>query len=214
MSLSICSVGAANGEDISICFEWEKEGARQRERFVISAAQFASLGLSCGDCPRETYDSVAYAARVHAALRKGLLMLGYGACSSGRLRRKLIAKGIHPEIAAEAVDILLADGYLCDGDNAQREAEKGVAKGWGKRRILSSLYDKGYSDGAVRSAMLSLEDAEIDFVSMCAEQMARRLSALPETPEERQKLFAAMARLGYSTSEIKEAYGLFVKQLR
>lgn len=213
MIRSICSIGAASGEDVSVCFEWEQEGVRQRERFVISAAQFASLRLSCGECEQETYDAVVYAAQVHAALRKGLLSLGYGACSSGRLRRKLIAKGIRPEIAAEAVDLLLADGYLCDGDNAEREAEKGVAKGWGRKRILSSLYDKGYSDEAVRSAMLFLEDAEIDFVSMCAEQMARRLSALPKTPTERQKLFAAMARLGYSTSEIREAYGLLVKKI-
>lgn len=212
MTLSICSVGAARGDDVSICFEFCSGDQIQRERLVISAAQFASLSVMCGPCDRETYELISHAARVHAALRAGLSALSYGACSSGRLLRKLMAKGIDRDIAKEAVALLEADGYLSDRSNAEREAEKCVAKRWGKRRILSSLYEKGYSDAAVRAAMLHLEEMEVDFERLCAEQMCVSCRAVPSTPSEREKLFAAMARYGYSSSEIRAAYRLYLEE--
>ena len=153
-------------------------------------------------------------AQVHTALRRGLSILGYGACSSGAMLRKLLAKGVEREIAREAVDILLSDGYLADHSNAEREAEKGIAKRWGKRRITASLYEKGYSDSAVRAALAHLEDLEVDFENLCAQQMAIRCPVPPATPAEREKLFAAMMRYGYSSSEIRGAYRLFLEEFK
>lgn len=208
MRVAVCSITATEREEIAVCFSLEERGEATRQRLILSAEQLRGLRLSVGECTAEDYERALRAARLHEALRRGLSSLAYGACSSGRLIQKLRAKGIGREFAEEAVRILLSEGYLSDEDNAVREAEKCVSKGWGKRRILSDLCQKGYSKEAVSAALCALEDGETDFVALCAEQMTRRLRDLPKTPEEKQKLFAAMMRLGYANDEIREAYRL------
>ena len=206
MSLRITSVHAEGEDSVAVCLERERDGGLHRERLVISAGQYAAIRPECGPCSRELYEELSYGAQVCAALKRALASMAYGMSSERALVRKLQGKGIQRGIAEDAVALLAAEGYLSEEANAVREAELGLAKGWGQKRIFSSLYQKQYARNAIAAAMNHLEDQEVDFAARCAEQMARRFGELPETPAERERMFSAMMRYGYSMSEIREAY--------
>ena len=94
--------------------------------------------------------------------------------------------------------------------NAERdalyEAKKCMAKLWGKRRITSELFSKGYSSESVAAAMRELDRSGVDYTENCRRLMQKRKTAVSDDARERQKIFAAMSRYGYSASEIREAY--------
>jgi SOS response regulatory protein OraA/RecX len=50
-----------------------------------------------------------------------------------------------------------------------------------------------------------LADAGVDFAANCAELIRSRYGELPTSPDERRKLYAALSRYGYSSSEINSA---------
>lgn len=206
MTVTILSLAARGAEEIAATFEIRSGEHSQKESFLISAALVADLRLCRGETDRDCFDAVSHGAAVWHAVKKGLYLLGYGACSERGLCRKLIQKGIEKEIAEEAVAQLCRDGYLDPVSDALREAERCVAKLWGKRRIAAALFAKGYSDGIVRDAMNSLEDQGVDYTELCAERIRRTGSVLPADPMERRKLVSSLERCGFSHAEIREAF--------
>ena len=212
MTVSIVSLAARGEDEIAVTFEIRSGEHLQRESFTVSASAVADLRLQKGECDRDRYDAVAREAEIFAAIKKGLYLLGFGRCSEKMLRRKLTAKGIESEIATEAVAELTRRGYLNDEGDAKREAERQAAKLWGRRRIAAALFEKGYGQSEISSALDALEDEGIDYVALCAERMRRTLKALPETPEQKRKLKASLERYGFSSSEIREAWQRFVHE--
>ena len=105
--------------------------------------------------------------------------------------------------AAEAVDFLVRRGYLSEAEDAVREAERGVRKLYGKSRILSAIYAKGYDSESIRAATEYLDT--VDFARNCAELLAKRFGVLPTEPDSRRKAVASLIRSGYAMREIKEA---------
>ncbi len=211
MTVSITSMTAMSaGEEIRVAFETVSDGGaeRSRESFIISSKQYLALGLSKGRCDTDTYDDVAHASEVWCAAKKGIVLLGYGACSEKALRIKLVSKGFDKKCAAEAVEELVAKGLLRAEDDAARVAQKMAEKLWGKKRIMSALYEKGYSSDAVAAAIEGLEDAEVDFVGNCRALIEKRYPRFPEDARERLKMLAALQRYGYSLLEIKAAIEL------
>ena len=208
MTVSIISITAMNaGEDVRVSFETVNDSSTERvlDSFIISSKQYFKLGLEKGQCELETYDEVAYGAEVWRAVKRGTLLLGYGAYSEKALLVKLVSKGFDKKCAADAVEELVSRGLLCAADDATREAQRMADKFWGKKRITSALYDKGYSSDAVVSAIERLVESEVDFVDNCRALIEKRYAAIPDDPRERQKVFASLQRYGYSLSEIKAA---------
>ena len=212
MTVSIVSLAARGEDEIAVTFEIRSGEHLQRESFTVSASAVADLRLRKGECDRVLYDTVAREAEVFAAIKKGLYLLGFGRCSEKMLCRKLTAKGIEREIATEAVAELTRRGYLNAVGDAKREAERQAAKLWGRRRIAAALFEKGYGQAEISSALDALEDDGIDYVELCAERMRRTLKALPQTPEQKQKLRTSLERYGYSSSEIRDAWQRFVHE--
>ena len=210
MTVSIVAI-SARGENVSVAFEIREGEHCQKESVLLSAAQFADLGLRCGESTTEQYDAAKSASQIRQAVQRGLYLLGYGSCSAYALTRKLVAKGIVREFAEEAVAELTRRGYLNESVDALREAERCVAKRWGTKRIAEDLRAKGFSLDSVRAALYALEDAEVDWVSLCAERIRARWNEIPSDPKERQRLLATMSRYGFSTSEIREAIALVGK---
>lgn len=208
MTISITSLRARGEDEIAVSFRLCEGDNVCDETFVVSGADILRMRLSTGDSTREVYEEVSHAADLHYAAKRALSVLGYGACSKKNLERKLVMKHIAPDIAAEVCDILEEKGYIDDGGNAVREAELCARKLWGTRRIAAAMYKKGYSEGAVRSALYALEDEGVDFVSNCARLIESRYSCVPKDRAELGKLYAAMMRYGYSASEISEALKL------
>lgn len=205
MTLRITCLSAHGADEIQVSFEIGDGEHTDRESFVISTCDCADLRLCAGPCTTEQYDAVAYASSLYSARRKGLILLGYGRCSQRALSRKLCARGIEREIAEAAAADLAKEGYLDDGADALAEAERGVAKRWGERRIAASLREKGYDDESIRQALWALEDRGVDFVENCAALIRSRYSELPSDPKERQKILASLSRMGYTSSAIRDA---------
>ena len=142
-----CISARSGGEEMEISFRLlDDTGEREcKESFIISAEQYLTIGVSKGDADEDTYDEIGHAATVWNAVKRGMSVLSYGACSQKALRVKLCAKGIDKEIAAEAAERLVAMGLIRENEDAARAAEKMAARLWGKRRISAGLYEKGYS---------------------------------------------------------------------
>ena len=212
MTLQIVSLAARDGGDVSVTFEIVSGAHSQTESFLISAAMVVDLNLRRGECDTECYDAVSRGAEVYRAVKRGVGLLSYGSSSGKSLLRKLIAKGVEREIAEAALEEICARGYLNEESEAKREAERCLTKGWGARRIACALRSKGYDDQTVKAALAYLEDEGVDFVACCAERIHRQGGVVPSTPAEKQKLYASLARYGFSPSEIREALRLLKEE--
>ena len=205
MTVSVVSVSARGKDEVSVAFEIRQGEAVQGESFLLSASELADLRISVGECDRETFDAVSAAAQRYAALRTGLSILSYGAYSKRALCRKLLQRGISRDRAAEAIAALTELGYVDESADAYREAQRAVAKLWGKKRIYAHLLEKGYTDEVVRGAMYALEDDGVDFFELCERRLRQKGGDMPQDPKERERLIASLMRYGFSTSEIKTA---------
>lgn len=196
----ILSVRAADGGahlliEIAAC-----DGAR--ETLTLLTARVAHLP-QVGAVSEEALAELRQEAEICAAIGAGLRCLGAGGSSKRRLVEKLRARGFDFATSSAATDELSAKGYLREEESALREAEKGMAKLWGDRRILADLQAKGYHGGALKYAEAALRTE--DGAARCARLIRKRRMAVPTDEAEARKLFAALVRYGYTPEEIKRA---------
>lgn len=208
MKINVTSLKAIDsGNLISVKIELsDGENVDSRELLIL-ASQYSDLRIAKGAIDTERFDEIAHASKICSAYRKGLFLLGYGACSQKKLIYKLKMKGFDQESSQKAARMLSEAGYINEDLDAVREIEKCLAKLWGKKRIISHLYSKGFTDEAVSCALRSLEN--IDFADNC-EKLIRRdhkkqFELAKKDKSAYNKLCASLLRMGYSFSEIKEA---------
>ena len=178
-------------------------GKAQRISFHLLVEQYAELAVRVGEISPEAADVLLDAGRLSGAIRRGIVMLGYGDHSARRLVTKLVSKGVEREIALRAVDYLTERGYIREENAATIRARQGVDKGWGERRIEEDLLVHGFTREAVEEAMAQL--SEVDWEENCASAIRKKYRVLPEERGDRQKLVAAMIRFGYHTDTVKNA---------
>ena len=206
MDIRISAIsGRSGGEEVEISFEISDGIHAEKSSFIISTAQYLVICPERGASDEQTFDEIKYASDVWSATKRGIFLLGYGACSEKALAAKLISKGFDREIAADAVNAIVAKGLLRPADDAAREAEKMIKKLWGKRRIIAGLYEKGYSADSVRAALYSLEKNGVDYEKNCKRLVREKYSNAELDVSAQAKLYSALARYGYSSSEIKSA---------
>ncbi len=196
------------GEEIVITLELresEDGGACEMRSFLIGASHYASLNPKKGRITPEYFDALEAAHKAFAAIKKSISVLSYGANSPKNLKMKLKQKGIDEESADLAVDYALDHGFINERDDALRIAECCVRKNWGAKKIAAHLYSKGYSEEIIREVMMHL-DATVDFGELCYNCARSRCRRMPETPAEKQKLFAVLSRQGFSASDIRAAF--------
>ena len=205
MQIEICSLSAAGEDEIAVSIEMRAADRSEKRRLVIPSEIYIELGLAKGECSRELYDTLEREAEIYTAYRRGLAILGYGACSKRMLTSKLISKGLDRSIAGIAVEKIESRGYIAEDASARREAERCAAKLWGESRIRAHLNSKGYGKDAVDDAMFSLEDAGVDFEENCVKLVESKCKCIPTDKLAMQKLIASISRYGYSLSEVKNA---------
>ena len=205
MTVSIVSICAHGADEVAVTFSLSDGIHKQTERLLLSAARCADLNLCVGASDEQCFDGAMYASRLYDATKRALAMLGFGRYSAHMMEHKLVRRGINAEIAADAVADLIERGYLSPAADALAEAQKGLAKQWGKLRIHASLRQKGYGDEDIRAAIEALEDEGADFEGNCAAVIRRRWCDVPIDATEKKKMVAALMRLGYTSSEIRAA---------
>lgn len=179
----------------------------QRLCYRLLPEHVRSMRLHRGEIDEEQLLAIEEASQFCEAVRTGSRMLSYGDQSRKNLSRKLRVKGFSGDVCEAAAEYLCKLGYIDEEDGAMRFYERCLAKGWGPRRIVAGLYEKGYPSDSVRRVEEAM--AEVDFVPACLAAMRRRCRILPGESEERRKLAAAMVRQGYGQSEIRRAMELF-----
>ena len=207
MTLKITSITAINGgAEVCIGVGIEEGENSEKRQLLLLSRQYAELRVQKGEISPELFDRLLEASEICAAVKRGMNILGYGACSEKNMTLKLRSKGFSRESAESAAGYLCELGYINERDDALREAEKCIKKHWGLKRIAAALYEKGYSSDAISLALEELEG--YDFSDSCAELIRKKFRALPDDRETQKKIFANLLRYGYTSSEIKKAFEL------
>ena len=143
------------------------------------------------------------------AFNKAVELLSRRDHSKGELLIKLRQKGFS-DGAEEAVEKLEGYGYIDDRRFAESYAnELARLKNFGKRRILQELLRKGISRDIIDEVLSEIEIDSESLVNLIERKYARYLG---DEKGER-KTFNALARMGYSYSEIKDALFEFQNEL-
>ena len=121
--------------------------------------------------------------------------------SSKELLQKLRQKG-YSEGAEKAVERLSDLGYIDDRRFAERYADElRRIKKYGKRRIKDELYRKGIDSEIIDEIVSEMEFDNDELVSIIERKYMRNLGDEKGV----RKTIAALTRMGYSFSEIREA---------
>ena len=201
--LSVTPSGEGETVAVVITMPDPADGKIKKLSLHLLVEQYAELGVQTGEIIPEKAEAILDAGRLCGAIRRGMAMLGYGDQSARRLTYKLTAKGVEREIAVRAVAYLTDRGYIREDSTATLRARQGVEKGWGERRIREDLFALGFTREAVEEAMEDLSD--VDWEENCALAIRKKYREIPEERHERQKLVAAMVRLGYHADTVKAA---------
>lgn len=201
--LSVTPSGEGETVTVVLAIPDPAGGKPRRVSFCLLVEQYANLVVKEGEITPEGAEALLDAGRLCGAIRRGISMLGYGDQSARRLAYKLTAKGVDRDTAERAVAYLTEKGYIHEDSTATLRAEQGIRKGWGARRICEDLGAHGFTREAVEEAMEAI--SQTDWEALCASVIRKKYRTIPEERGERQKLMAAMMRLGYSADTVKEA---------
>lgn len=137
------------------------------------------------------------------ALRRARRLLEFSGNTEQGLGDKLRRRGFSGDAARFAAGQCAAEGSIDETADAVRKAELSARKGRGKSRIIAELIQKGYKREAVEEAGRYLET--LDFGLICADAIRSKYRQFPADPDERRKAIAALQRLGFTSSDIKNA---------
>ncbi|WP_437968170.1 regulatory protein RecX [Sorangium sp. So ce260] len=160
------------------------------------AAAAEPLFRNAGEGAQKTYE-------------RALRLLSFRARSARELEKRLLEKGEPREHVTSAIARLCANGLLNDARFAEAKARSGiVGKPRSRRRIEQDLARKGVArdvaDAAIRQVMTDEGTDELAVAERAARKKLRSLSRL-EPMEQRQKLYAFLARQGYAPDVVRRA---------
>lgn len=138
------------------------------------------------------------------AFRTACNVLGYADRTEGYLREKLEGKKYDPEVIEQVIVMMKEKGFLNERRMLLRQVEyMSTVKLWGRRRILYEIPTKGYSKETLAEFDIGCEElSSIDYVENCVKLIGKKKEDDPR------KLFAFLARYGYSGDEIRRAMKL------
>lgn len=175
----------------------------ETRRYRVQTALLSSLNVRRGIITEQKLSEIEQASTLSAAWQRALSILAYGANSARSLTLKLRGRGFDAQTTERAVELVRAQGYLHEHDDALREAERSLDKGWGSRRIGQHLRQRGYAADAIDEALASLADE--DFFERCALVTRKYAAEPPKDVKQKQKIVAYLLRYGYEMDAIRYA---------
>ncbi len=131
-------------------------------------------------------------------LNTALNILAYAPCTAKTLCDKLYRKGYAREDIKACVEYLYKKGYINEKELLIRTVQLRARRGYGKRRILAYLREKGFL-GQVIDENFDAACEDIDFVRYCRERIRQMRTGDPD------KILASLNRYGYEYTIIKQA---------
>ena len=155
-----------------------------------------------GEITEEQLDSLLERSQYNRARDRALYLLGLRDYACRELEQKLYTEAT-PEIAAAVVARLQEVGLLDDGQYACRLARNlSESRQYPRRRIGQELHRRGIDPLLIEDALNSLEGE--DFQQALA-LIEKKYYNKMNTPEDRQRTMAALARRGYTYAAIRRA---------
>lgn len=122
--------------------------------------------------------------------------------SGAELRHKLLQRGFDADRIEQALARLRETNLLDEGRYAEQLIEARARKGYGPRRILAELRNKGVDDADVEAA---LERVDIDWIAAGMQVRQKHYgSQAPDSFEERAKQSAYLQRRGFTGDQIRQ----------
>ena len=188
---------ALTGDDIIV-----KDGKIcKRRTYMLLPEQYSELEIHKGPVAADELPLLADADEKCRAVIAGRRMLGYASNSAKQLAVKLRRKGFSVASASFAAERLLSEGQIDECADALRQAERLVASGKGRKRIIMQLRAKSFGDAAMKEVSLYLDT--VDFSGICRRVIEKKWGELPTDTDELRKCVAALMRLGFTMTDIK-----------
>lgn len=145
-------------------------------------------------------------------MKKGYEYLSYGDITERRMRDKLRRHGALEEHIDQCIEHFKDKGYLNDERYAQRYSSLAAEnKMWGKRRIIDELFRRGID---LQLARQVVDELEVDWQENAVRLIDEKYSLVNVgSPRQKQKLFNALVRLGYTYDEITTAINQYFYEM-
>ena len=176
---------------------------REIVEFILLEELWQSLEIEIGDDVEEKLSMIDSYSTTTAAYLSACASFAYVQSSLKALHRKLLIKGFSKEASGEAIDLIRRKGFVDESAIAHRRAELMVEKLWGRSRIIAKLYEEGFTAEVIGVVSAYLD--EVDFAENCERAICKKYPCLPSERKERDKMYASLLRLGYSSSDIRKA---------
>ena len=172
------------------------------QSYHIMQSDLDTLSLAEGDeLDAETLDRIIAFDEKLRCVKQAFRHLAYADCSSGRLYKKLLQKFSQPA-ADETVKLLAEHGYLRDAELCAEYARNNYEiKRHGPIRIRQDLYKLGFTSETVAEVMDEFES--MDHSENLEFLLSSRFGS--RDPQNMQKAFALLYRLGYPYDDVREA---------
>ncbi|MFZ2538693.1 MAG: regulatory protein RecX [Oscillospiraceae bacterium] len=136
------------------------------------------------------------------ARERAYYLLGYRDHSKKELYDKLL-KSARPQIAMDIIIMVEEQGLLNDEDYAGKLARYYMlSKKWGAKKAYYEMLKRGIDKELILSA---IDECDVDFVEQIKEIIDKKYYDCLEDYKGKQKLIAALMRLGYAYDDIKTA---------
>lgn len=165
---------------------------RVTESTVLDQGLYTGLELD-----EERLEALKTAAASAALRARAVNMLSVRALSAGQLNEKLITKGATERQAAETVAWAVEIGLVNDAEYAKALVRHYQAKGYGLYKIKDELYRRRVPKAYWEDALAELDDTAEAIDAFLAKKLRD-----PEDRKECKKASDALARRGFSWSEI------------
>lgn len=174
--------------------------------YILDAEIILQNSLKTGrDVDPKLLEELKEQAERRKARERAYYLLGYRDHSAKELYDKLL-HSVSPETAAETVALMIEQGYINDAAYAEKLARYFLqSKKWGGRRALQEMVRRGIDRETAENA---LADCEVDTSGQIKAILEKKYASLLANAEDdrkaNQKVTAALLRLGYDYSDIRQ----------
>lgn len=205
VKLSAGDIGFVDGA------ESERNGREEIRNFVVflyylKREPFLGLLPATGEfLNTEEYEALVFADACTRATLKAADFLAYGDNTEKQLYEKLCRKGFPKEACAAAVGFCVEKHYIDEEAQLRRFMDMlCTRKKYGLRRIRQEIYQKGFSDRAVKAVFSDMAQT-LDFDSAVRSRVKKLGADAFSAPDKKKRATASLLRLGFSYSEIQRA---------
>ncbi len=194
--------------DGSVCVSAEVSNSSGSEgvEFVMLEELFSELGADIGEIDGDVLEELDRRSDITCAYFSACSSFAYTQSSINALYKKLICKGFSRDTSLCAIELVRSRGFVDEAEIAVRRAELMTEKLWGRSRIMQKLREEGFPRDVVENVRILLENT--DFVENCTRVIKKKYRCAPTDRREKEKMYAALVRMGYTLSEIRSACDL------